>query len=176
VPGVSKPSSRRWLWPALAALALVAVLWGLTRNRRPAPVEQTVGAVRDTVADVTEPTGEKTAASDVVDVVWEWVSMTTPVEELKADSPDRYTLRLGSDGHLALKADCNRGSGAYTITGDRALTMKPIALTRAMCPQGSLSDRFARDVGRATSYFIKDGDLYLELPVDSGTLRFKRQG
>ena len=77
---------------------------------------------------------------------------------------------------VALKADCNRGSGAYIITGERALTVKPIALTRAMCPQGSLSDRFARDVGRATSYFVKDGDLYLELPVDSGTLRFKRQG
>ena len=43
--------------------------------------------------------------------------------------------------------------------------MKPIAPTREMCPKGSLSDRFARDV-----------DLYLELPVDSGTLRFKRQG
>ena len=54
--------------------------------------------------------------------------------------------------------------------------MKPIALTRAMCPPGSLSDRFAKDVGRATSYFVRDGELYLELPVDSGTLRFRRQG
>jgi para-nitrobenzyl esterase len=109
-------------------------------------------------------------------VVWEWVSTTTPVEEIKVDSPDRYTLRLGSDGRLALKADCNRGAGAYAVTGDRALTVKPIALTRAMCPPGSLSDRFAKDVGRATSYFVRDGDLYLELPVDSGTLRFRRQG
>jgi membrane-bound inhibitor of C-type lysozyme len=48
----------------------------------------------------------------------------------------------------------------------------PIALTRAACPPGSFSDRFAREVGRATSYFVKDGELFLELPVDSGTLRF----
>ena len=44
-----------------------------------------------------------------------------------------------------------------------------------MCPPGSLSDRFVKEVGRATSYFLKDGDFFLELPVDSGTLRFRRQ-
>jgi heat shock protein HslJ len=176
VPQASTPSTPRWLWPALAALALVAVLWGLTRNRRPAPAEQTVGVVRDTLAEVPKPAGGTTTAGDVVDVVWEWVSTTTPVEEVKVNSPDRYTLRLGSDGHLALKADCNRGAGSYAIGGDRALTVKPIALTRAMCPPGSLSDRFVKDVGRATSYFVKDSELYLELPTDSGTLRFRRQG
>jgi heat shock protein HslJ len=174
VSPASAPSPSRWLWPALAALAVVAVLWGLTRNRRPAPTEQTVGVVPDTLGEVPTPAGA--SAGDVVDVVWEWVSTTTPVEEVKVDHPDRYTLRLGSDGRLALKADCNRGAGGYAISGDRALNVKPIALTRAMCPPGSLSDRFAQDVGRATSYFLRDGDLYLELPVDSGTLRFRRQG
>jgi hypothetical protein len=59
---------------------------------------------------------------------------------------------FGSDGHLSLKADCNRAAGAYAITGDDSLTVEPIALSRAMCAPGSLSDRFARDVGRATSY------------------------
>jgi len=50
-----------------------------------------------------------------------------------------------------------------------------MALTRAMCAPGSLSDRFVKEVGRATSYFLKDGDLFLSLPIDSGTLRFRRQ-
>lgn len=49
-----------------------------------------------------------------------------------------------------------------------------MALTRALCQEGSQSDRYAKDVARATSYFGKDGELYLELPVDSGTLRFRR--
>jgi heat shock protein HslJ len=91
------------------------------------------------------------------------------------DAPDKYTVRFGSDGKVALQADCNRGMGSYAVTPDRRLTPKPIALSRAMCPKGSLSDRFAKEVGRATSYFVKDGDLFLELPVDSGTLRFRRQ-
>jgi para-nitrobenzyl esterase len=50
-----------------------------------------------------------------------------------------------------------------------------MALTRAMCPPGSLSDRSVKKLGRATVYFLKDGDLFLDLPVDSGTLRFRRQ-
>lgn len=85
--------ARRLLWPALAALAILGVLWALARNRRPAAVDETVGAVTAPVPDVT----------------WEWVSFTTPVEQIKVDSPDRYTVRFGNDGHVALKADCNRG-------------------------------------------------------------------
>jgi len=112
---------------------------------------------------------------DMVDVTWQWVRLTTPVERLDVDAPDRYTLGFGTDGRVGLGADCNRGMGGYTVSADRRLALKPIALARAMGPPGSLSDRFAREVGRATSYFLKDGDLFLELPTDSGTLRFRRQ-
>jgi para-nitrobenzyl esterase len=111
----------------------------------------------------------------VVDITWQWVGFTTPVEQLNVDEPGRYTVRLEAGGRVALQADCNRGMGSYSLSADRHITFPPIALTRMMCPPGSLSDRFAREVGRATSYFLKDGDLYLELPVDSGTLRFRRQ-
>jgi hypothetical protein len=74
----------------------------------------------------------------------------------KVDAPERYTLRFESTGRITMQADW--------------------ALTRMMCPPGSLSDRFVKEVGRASSSFVKDGDLFLELPVDSGTLRFRRQG
>jgi heat shock protein HslJ len=165
----------RWLWPALAALALVAVVWALTRNRGPAP-EQTVGALgapaMDT-ADVDAPV--MGLPSDLQDVTWEWVSFTTPVEQIQVDGPSRYTIRFGPDGRVAMKADCNRGTGSYEFGADRRISFKPLALTRAACPPGSLSDRFAKEVGRASSYFIRDGDLFLELPADSGTLRFRRQ-
>jgi heat shock protein HslJ len=124
-------------------------------------------------SDVAAP--DSALSPDVVDVTWQWVRLTTPVEQLDVDAPDKYTVRFGSDGKVALKADCNRGMGSYSVSPDRRLALKPVALSRAMCPPGSLSDRFAKEVGRATSYFVKDGDLFLELPVDSGTLRFRRQ-
>jgi heat shock protein HslJ len=119
-------------------------------------------------------TSDSTLPSNVVDVTWQWVSFTTPIEQISVDAPERYTIQFGRDGRAALKADCNRGTASYSVGADRHIAFHPFTLTRAMCPPGSLSDRFAKEVGRATSYFVKDGDLFLELPVDSGTLRFRR--
>jgi len=114
--------------------------------------------------------------SDVTGATWQWVSFTTPVEQLNVDQRERYTIAFDPAGRVSLRADCNRGGGSYTVATDRRLTLGPIALTRAACPSGSLSDRFVREVGRASSYFVRNGELFLELPVDSGTLRFERQG
>lgn len=120
--------------------------------------------------------GEPSPPADITGVTWRWTGMTTPVETIKVDAPDRYTMTLGADGRVALRADCNRGSGPYTITPDRRIKMGPLALTRAACPPGSLSDRYVRELERASIYFLKDGALFLDLPADSGTLRFERAG
>ncbi len=116
-----------------------------------------------------------TLPAEVVDTTWHWVSLTTPVEQVTVDAPDKYTIRFDKSGKVAVKADCNRGMISYTVSADRRIELKPMALTKAMCPPGSLSDRFVKEVTRASNYFRKDGDLYLQLPVDSGTLRFHRQ-
>jgi heat shock protein HslJ len=102
------------------------------------------------------------------------VSFTTPVETIPVAAPDRYTLRFEGPGRVALRADCNQGRGTYSVHPDRRIIFGPLALTKMACPAGSLSDRFARDVGRAAIWFVRDGDLYLDLPADSGTLRFRR--
>jgi heat shock protein HslJ len=177
--GVTRPEvsrTPRWLWPALAALVVILGAWLLARARRAPVPDQTVGAVSGPVMDTFEPpAAEANLPPDVVAVTWEWVSFTTPVEQLQIDGPALYTLRFGDDGRVAVRADCNRGSAGYSVGADRQLTFNPMALTQAACRPGSLSDRFVKEVGRASSYFMKDGDLYLSLPVDSGTLRFRRQ-
>ena len=171
----------------LSLLTLAGALLSACRERRNETPEtahitadSTPPASAGTAADSTPsaPSGTTTDSASpaaMLDVTWQWVSFTTPVEHLDVDAPARYTVRFGSDGRVTLEADCNRGTGSYAVTADRRLTLKPIALTAAMCAEGSLSDRFAKEVGRATSFFMKDGDLYLELPVDSGTLRFRRE-
>jgi heat shock protein HslJ len=163
-PGRTTRRPARWL-------VLIAGLLSCARGRpesgtqAPAPYRNRAEAAADS-----------TLPSDVLAATWEWVSFTTPVEQISVDSPNRYTIRFESGGRAVLRADCNRGTSSYSAGSDRRITFRLIALTRAMCPPGSLSDRFAKEVGRATSYFMKDGDLFLELPVDSGTLRFRRQG
>lgn len=111
----------------------------------------------------------------VVNLTWQWVSLTTPVEQVNVDSPERYTIRFEQTGRAAVRADCNRGATSYAVSATRQIVLKPIALTRMMCPPGSLSDRFVKELSRGFSYLLKDGNLFLDLPVDSGTLRFRRQ-
>jgi hypothetical protein len=35
-------------------------------------------------------------------------------------------------------------------------------------PQDSLDSQFMKDLQRVSSFFLQDGNLYLELPFDSG--------
>jgi hypothetical protein len=44
--------------------------------------------------------------------------------------------------------------------------------TMAACEPGSLEDEFVRNLTAATISFFKDGDLYLDLTADTGTMQF----
>jgi heat shock protein HslJ len=162
---------------ALYSLPLIAVLVASCSKSKPEPTPLPATPAQPVTLPATVSPGDVALKlpAEVVDTTWQWVSLTTPVETVTVDAPDKYTVRFGSDGKLAVKADCNRGTSSYTVSADRKIALKPMALTRAMCPPGSLSDRFVKEVSRATSYFVKDGDFYLSLPTDSGTLRFRRQ-
>lgn len=150
-------------------LLLVALPVGCAKAPPPAlPPQPTPAGAAPIVTSTSLP-------ADVLEITWRWDSLVTPVETVKPDRPERYTIRFERTGRVALRADCNRGGGSYTVLPDRRLTVGPIALTRMACPSGSLSDRFANDVGRVSSYFVRDGALFLEMPVDSGTLRFTRE-
>jgi len=48
------------------------------------------------------------------------------------------------------------------------LVFGPMAMTRAMCPPGSLHDRIVKDMPYVRSYVIKDGHLFLSLMADGG--------
>jgi heat shock protein HslJ len=86
--------------------------------------------------------------------------------------PSRYTLDLGSDGQASVRADCNRGSGSYRLDG-RSLTFGPMATTRAMCPPGSLSDRYLEQLAHVASWLERDGKLHLATRADGAILEFR---
>jgi heat shock protein HslJ len=121
------------------------------------------------------PPADSTLPAEVLDVTWQWVNLTTPMEEVRVDAPDRYTVQFGRDGRVAVRADCNQGSASYSVSAARHLVLGPLVLTRMACPALSLSDRFAKELARVETYSLKDGELYLELPKDAGALRFRRQ-
>jgi heat shock protein HslJ len=85
----------------------------------------------------------------------------------------RYTLEFAADGTLSGQADCNRFQGRWTAAGT-SITLGPLAMTRAMCPPGSLSDRYARGLESAVSWRVVADWLAVALKVDSGIVYFER--
>jgi para-nitrobenzyl esterase len=92
---------------------------------------------------------------------------------LTPDDRSKYTLAFNADGSFSARIDCNRGRGTWKSPTPGALELGPMALTRAMCPPGSLHDQMVRQLPYVRSYLIKDGVLYLSLMADGGGYQFE---
>ena len=64
--------------------------------------------------------------------------------------------------------------GTYSAEQKR-LSIEITHSTKAACPQGSLEDEFVGGLSAAAIYFIKEGDLFIDLKYDTGTMRFSKQ-
>jgi para-nitrobenzyl esterase len=84
------------------------------------------------------------------------------------DDKAKYTIAFAADGTLAVRFDCNRGRGTWRSPGGSRLEFGPLALTRAMCPPGSLHDRLVKHWPYIRSYVMRDGRLHLSLMADGG--------
>lgn len=92
---------------------------------------------------------------------------------LVPDDRAKYTIAFGADGRVAVRFDCNRGSGGWSSPGPGQLQFGPMAMTRAMCPPGSLHDRMVKHWFYVRSYVVKEGHLYLSLMADGGIYEFE---
>ncbi len=107
---------------------------------------------------------------------WEWVSTTDPAQGTVAvNDPSRYVILFSEDGSAAIQADCNAVYAAYT-TNDSNISINTGPSTMAACPPDTLDSQFLAQLSAAAIYFIEGGNLYLDLPADSGTMRFVPQG
>lgn len=92
------------------------------------------------------------------------------------DERARYTIEFGPGGRLTARVDCNRGRGTWKTSGAKGLELGPLALTRAMCPPGSLHDQIVRHWALVRSYVVRDGSLFISLMADGGVYRFEPIG
>jgi len=92
---------------------------------------------------------------------------------LTPDDRTKYTIEFGADGVVSTRLDCNRGRGGWTSAAPGQLQLDPLALTRAMCPPGSMDNQIARNWGYIRSYVIKNGHLFLSLMADGGIYEFE---
>lgn len=105
------------------------------------------------------------------ETVWSWHStIAADRSRTPVASPERYTVQLLRDGTVRVRADCNRGSGAYR-SSDVELRFERIAMTKRGCPAGSRDREFLAALGRVESYRFEGIDL-LAVAGDA-TLRFR---
>jgi heat shock protein HslJ/uncharacterized lipoprotein NlpE involved in copper resistance len=106
--------------------------------------------------------------------MWRWQQTQESNGDIMTPSePTRYTIEFMADGRVAVQADCNQGAGNYT-TNASTLDIGALATTKMSCPPGSSGVEFLRQLDEVVSYLFKDGNLYLELPVDTGSMEFVR--
>jgi heat shock protein HslJ len=102
---------------------------------------------------------------------WQWVSFTNPMEQYTLENSQNYQLTFNEGGTVNIVADCNNAIGTYTIDSS-SIKIEVGPMTMAACPPESRSDDFVKYLGFARIYFFKDGNLFMDLFADGGTLEF----
>jgi heat shock protein HslJ len=129
-------------------------------------------AVACAVGGQTKVAGRSQEPQAVLGKTWQWEGTITPVEKVSVPDPERYTLLLTGSGRVETRFDCDRGGGSYEISPGK-IQFGPLMSTRMACPPDTLDAPFMRDLGRVASFYVEGDSLYLELPLDSGTMRFR---
>jgi|PlaIllAssembly_1097288.scaffolds.fasta_scaffold31134_2 heat shock protein HslJ len=166
MPGLG--ATRRRSRPRIVVIA-AAIALSACASRDPAPA----GGAPAFVPSSAAPPVLDMSSNELVGPVWQWQRTDLPGSaRVVAAAPDRYTLSFQGGGRVLLRADCNRGSGAYEVN-DTTMKLGPAALTRMGCPPDSQDGEFLRQLARVARYTVAGGELVLTLS-DGGTMRFRR--
>ena len=116
----------------------------------------------------------RNAITDLGGTAWQLVRFQGGDDKtLTPDDKSKYTIQFNTDGSISARIDCNRGRGTWKSSGASQLQLGPLALTRAMCPPGSLHDQIVRQWEHVRSYVIKNDHLFLSLMADGGIYEFE---
>ena len=114
------------------------------------------------------------AAASLAGTSWQLVRFTgSDGSTIEPDDRTKYTLTFQPDGVVVARIDCNRGRGSWKSDQPGQLVLGPLALTRMMCPPGSMHDRVAADFGAVRAFALKDGHLFLSLMADGGSYEYE---
>lgn len=84
-----------------------------------------------------------------------------------------YTVTFGHDGRVAMKIDCNRGSGTWKLSGWGQIKLGPLALTRAACPADRLNTKLPVEWSTLNFFKLKGDHLLLSTKPQSSFYEFE---
>jgi uncharacterized lipoprotein YbaY len=120
------------------------------------------------------PLSARAGGAAITGVVWQWQGTlrSDGTAQTPAD-PSSYTIELLPDGTAAARADCNRSSGTYTVSGNQ-ITIRLLATTLVACPPGSLGDDFLRQLNDVGVYTTNPNQLFMGLGSSVAVMAFGR--
>ena len=122
----------------------------------------------------TDPAAVTPALPELAGTSWRLVEIQSMDDSVYApDDPSSYTLSFGADGTALVRSDCNRGTGSWDSASPGQLTFGPMATTKALCPPGSMDERFVAQFPWVRSYVLKDGRLFLATMADGSIVEFE---
>lgn len=120
-------------------------------------------------------TGPKVHLAGIGDTSWQVVKFQGgDGTVLTPDDKTKYTVAFTNNGDLSVRFDCNRGRGTWILNGPSEVRFGPLALTRVMCPPGSMHDHLVKQWPQVRSFSLNGGRLFLSLRADSGTYELER--
>jgi heat shock protein HslJ len=107
-------------------------------------------------------------------VVWQWQGIADIDGALVVAvmTPERYSLQFLGDGRLAIRVDCNRGSGQTRIDGI-SMEIRAGGMTRLACQSDSLGDLYLTGLHHVEHWYLFNGVLTLSLPDGAGMMIFR---
>ena len=120
---------------------------------------------------------EAIAKEDLVDILWQWVSLveTMPAAQSVVPDPENYNLVFREDGTYSAKADCNQLLGNYELLGSQ-LRLEPGISTLAECGPDSSYDFYLSLLEQVDGVGTREGVLVLVLVDEAGIMNFENAG
>lgn len=135
-----------------------------------------VVTVNQTATSTVNVTANETAAAvnaSFVNATWAWVARAGS-EPVTVTSPDRYTVGFNTNGTYRLRADCNNGTGNFTVDGKK-LKLAPANLTEVYCGDRSLDRDLVTALDGVTAFEMdSQGRLVLLMTNSNERLVFKK--
>lgn len=173
-------------WMVIICLVCFLLISACSDQETPAaetPVSTEVSATpTETIPEeIDVPAGEieisPTTIESILDIQWQWIGLVEvePQVLLMIPNPENYNLVLRADGTFNFQADCNVGSGTYSVDGSSlSLVLGPVTL--AACGPDSLHDEYLVYLANVISFGMDDDALVLVSNAGNAQLSFENGG
>lgn len=115
--------------------------------------------------------------TDITNTLWEWTSLieTELASQSIVPNPEKYTLALYPDGKFDFVADCNSGTGTYSMDGQN-LSLAIGISTQVECGPDSFYNQYLGLLAQVESYQVNQGQITFNLTANAGQMSFNNGG